>query len=73
MLKIVRLSLQDRPPPNTNHLYIENTIKVSRTTIFFLLSAVYFDYVNHFRSDFSLDSSFSLSICIIICQCRIME
>jgi hypothetical protein len=28
MLKIVRLSLQDRPPPNTNHLYIENTIKV---------------------------------------------
>jgi hypothetical protein len=28
ILKIVRLSLQDRPPPNTNHLYIENTIKV---------------------------------------------
>ena len=33
MLKIVRLSLQDRPPPNTNHLYIENTIKVSPAPI----------------------------------------
>ncbi|CAF1045593.1 unnamed protein product [Rotaria sp. Silwood1] len=29
MLKIVRLSLQDRPTSNINHIYIENTIKVS--------------------------------------------
>jgi hypothetical protein len=36
MLKIVRLSLQDRPPPNTNHLYIENTIK---TLLFLFQSA----------------------------------
>lgn len=33
MLKIVRFSLQDRPPPNPNHLYIENTIKVQRPKI----------------------------------------
>jgi hypothetical protein len=68
MLKIVRLSLQDRPPPNTNHLYIENTIKVSRTHISF--SDFYFES-RHF--DFSLDSSFSLPIRILICQCRTME
>ncbi|CAF1014308.1 unnamed protein product [Adineta steineri] len=36
MLKIVRLSLQDRPPPNSNHLYIENTIK---TLLFLFQSA----------------------------------
>ncbi|CAF3004104.1 unnamed protein product [Rotaria sp. Silwood2] len=36
MLKIVRLSLQDRPTPNTNHLYIENTIK---TLLFLFQSA----------------------------------
>ena len=34
MLKIVRLSLQDRPPPNTNHLYIENIIKVCLRKIY---------------------------------------
>lgn len=34
MLKIVRLSLQDRPPPNTNHAYVGNTIKVCENRSF---------------------------------------
>lgn len=41
MLKIVRLSLQDRPPPNTNHLYIENTIKVCEIDSFFFLIGLF--------------------------------
>ncbi|CAF4597345.1 unnamed protein product [Rotaria socialis] len=36
MLKIVRLSLPDRPSPNTNHIYIENAIK---TLLFLFQSA----------------------------------
>ncbi|CAF4316699.1 unnamed protein product, partial [Rotaria magnacalcarata] len=47
MLKIVRLSLHDRPPSNTNHVYIENTIK---TLLFLFQSASLFVSVELWNS-----------------------